>query len=339
MQTPYSEFTRFIFELFQNLTDIFQPLGIPFGPIAWFYIITVAPLFVIILVLVVRKRGAAKDDVTQGIQRIIASTGDVSSGISGTKKLGFITSPSDALVFLKIEENAIKQALSAAEYYSNQGDLDSEIADKIATVYNNRLAAVQTAIAKDQDLKDIVDADTAIDKARSDYLQKLAAMSGTAVESDTEEAGPPSVGPPTSAAEPTSPVEPAEAGPPSGGPPGGAAPSAGPPGGAPSGGPPSGGPPSGGPPTGGPPTGSAPSSGVPPGGDTPSAEPPSGAAPSAGPPGGVPSSAPPTAEAAPAEMAAAPDTVAKPSTSGSKSSLQSEMLAEMERLKALMSGD
>jgi hypothetical protein len=330
LQTPYNEFTRFIFELFQNLSDIFQPLGIPFGPIAWFYIATIAPLAIIILVLVVRRRGATRDDVTQGIQRIIASTGDVSSGISGTKKLGFITSPSDALIFLKIEENAIKQALSAAEYYSNQGELEPEIADKITTVYNNRLAAVQTAIAKDQDLKDIVDADTAIDKARSDYLQKLAAMSGTAVESDTEEAGPPSVGPPTSPAEPASPVEVEEAGPPSGGPPGGTAPSAAPP---------SGGPPSGGPPSGGPPSGSAPPSGGPPGGSTPSASPPGGAAPSGGPPGGVPSGGPPAAESASSEMTTAPDTGGKPSTSGSKSSLQSEMLAEMERLKALMSGD
>jgi len=330
LQTPYNQFTRFIFELFQNLTDIFQPLGIPFGPLAWFYITTVAPLLVIILVLVVRKRGATRNDVTQGIQRIIASTGDVSSGISGTKKLGFITSPSDALVFLKIEENAIKQALSAAEYYSNQGDLDPEITEKIATVYNNRLAAVQTAIAKDQDLKDIVDADTAIDKARSDYLQKLAAMSGTAVESDTEEVGPPSVGPPTSAAEPTAPTEAPEAGPPSGGPPSESAPSAGPPGG---------GPPSGGPPSGGPPSGSASPSAGPPGGSAPSAGPPGSTTPTGGPPSGAPSAGPPGADAPPAEMTAAADTVTKPSTSGSKSSLQSEMLAEMERLKALMSGD
>ncbi len=335
MQTPYNQFTRFIFELFQNLADIFQPLGIPFGPLAWFYIITIAPLMVIILVLVVRRRGATRDDVAQGIQRIIASTGDVSSGISGTKKLGFIASPSDALVFLKIEENAIKQALSAADYYSNQGDLDPEIAEKIATVYNNRLAAVQSAIAKDQDLKDIVDADTAIDKARSDYLQKLAAMSGTAVESDTEEAGPPSVGPPTSAVEPTAPTEPPEAGPPLDTPPSDSAASAG----SPTGGPPGGGPPSGGPPSGGPPSGSATPSAGPPGGSATSAGPPGSTTPSGGPPGSAPSAGPPGADATPAEMSAAADTVTKSSTSGSKSSLQSEMLAEMERLKALMSGD
>jgi len=297
LQTPYSEFTRLIFDLFKSLSDIFQPLGIPFGPIAWFYIVTVAPLLVITIALVVRRRGTSRDDVATGTQRIIASTGDVSSGISGAKKLNYIRTPSDALIFLKIEENAVQQALTAIQYYADSEDLSEDMKQNLVSTYQRRLDAVRAAIAKDEQFKEMLDSSSAVDRARSDYLRKLEAMSGKAVE--TEEGGPPSVGVPgeVTSVEPKTPVET----PPSGGPPGGTAPS--------------GGPPSGGPPSGGPPGGTAPSGG-PPGGTAPSGGPPGGTAPSAGPPGGAPKS-----------------------TSGPKSSLQSEMLAEMERLKALMGGD
>ncbi len=327
MQTFYQDFTSFIYSLFEGLSDALIPLGIPFGPIAWFYIITVAPLFLIVVLLVVRgRRGSSSANVDEGIRKIIASTGDVSGGIAGAKKLKFLKTPAQALVFLKIEENAIQQAISAVDYYNQQGDIDESVKDKIVTVYQDRLSAVRDALAKDEELKEIVDTSSAVDKARSDYLAKLAAMSGTEVESDTGEAGPSSVGMPSVVS----------TGPPSGAAPAETVPSGGPPGGGPpSGGPPGGGPPGGGPPSGGPPGGAAPSavpsdsaapaetvpSGGPPGGAAPGAGPPGGAAPSAGPPGGT---------------APVSDT---PKPAGGKSSLQSEMLAEMERLKALMGGD
>jgi hypothetical protein len=327
LQTFYQDFTSFIYSLFEGLSDALIPLGIPFGPIAWFYIITVTPLFLIVVLLVVRgRRGSGSANVDEGIRKIIASTGDVSGGIAGAKKLKFLKTPAQALVFLKIEENAIQQAISAVDYYNQQGDIDEAVKDKIVTVYQDRLSAVRDALAKDEELKEIVDTSSAVDKARSDYLAKLAAMSGTEVESDAGEAGPSSVGMPSTAS----------TGPPSGAAPAETAPSGGPPGGGPpGGGPPSGGPPGGGPPSGGPPGGAAPStpppdttapvetapSGGPPGGAAPSTPPPGGAAPSAGPPGST---------------APVSDT---PKPAGGKSSLQSEMLAEMERLKALMGGD
>jgi hypothetical protein len=326
--SDYSSFTQFIVSLFQPLTDFFTPLGIPFGPIAWFYILTTGPLFIITVVLAVRRRkGAGGSGVDEGIRKIIASTGDVSGGMAGAKKLKFIKTPADALVFLKIEENAIQQALSAVDYYSQQGDLEEYLKTKIADVYENRLAAVRDAIAKDEELKEIVDTSSAVDRARSDYLKKLAAMSGTAVEAEEGESGPASVG---------TPGEVSTA--PSGGPPGGAAPAAVPPsGGPPGGGPPGGGPPSGGPPSGGPPSGAAPAAAPPTGGapeaGSPGGGPPGGAAPAAAsPPSGAVSSAGPPGGAAPAVDDS-------PRPSGGKSSLQSEMLAEMERLKALMGGD
>ncbi len=325
MQTPYSQFAESIVNLFIPISDFFQSIGIPFGPMAWMFIITVTPLFLIIVLLVVRgRRGSGSPGVDEAIRKVIASTGDVSGGLAGAKRLKFLKTPAQALVFLKIEENAIQQALSAVDYYNQQGDIDEAVKDKLATVYQDRLKTVKDALAKDEQLKEIVDTSSAVDRARSDYLAKLAAMSGTAVEDDTAEAGPSSVGMPTKVTTgPPGDAAPSK-GPPSGGPPGGGPPSGGPPsGGPPGGGPPSGGPPDGAPPSGGPsgdsPTEAAPSAG-PPSGVTPSAGPPGGAAPSAGPPGG-----------------GVVDDTPKPASG--KSSLQSEMLAEMERLKALMGGD
>jgi len=303
-----------IMNLFQALTDFFTPLGIPFGPIAWFYILSVGPLFLIVVALVLRgRRSSGGSSVDEGIRRIIASTGDISAGMAGAKKLKFVKTPADALVFLKVEENAIQQALSALDYYLQQGDISEHMKSRIAEVYEQRLSAVRKAIAKDEELKEIVDTSSAVDRARSDYLKKLAAMSGTAVETEAEEVGPASVGMPSSVS-----TTPSSSGAPSGGPPGGGAPSGGPPGGgAPSGGPPGGGAPSGGPPGGAPTTipstsSAQPTGGVPPGGSAPTP---------AAPPGGVASS----------------PRASKPASG--KSSLQSEMLAEMERLKALMGGD
>ncbi|MFW9769386.1 MAG: hypothetical protein ACFFF9_01550 [Candidatus Thorarchaeota archaeon] len=326
MQTIYQDFTRFIYNLFKGLSDALIPMGIPFGPLAWFVIIAFTPLFLIIVLLVVRgRRVASGGDVSEGIRKIIASTGDVSVGMAGAKKLKFLKTPAQALVFLKVEENAIQQALSAIDYYHQQGDIDESIKDKLAGAYQARLTTVKGALAKDEQLKEIVDTSSAVDRARSDYLAKLAAMSGTAVEDDTTAAGPERVGMPdkVTTAPPSdvsSDTAPPSAGPPGGGPPGGGPPSGGPPGGGPpGGGPPGGGAPSGGPPGGAPPGGEAPSDG-PPGGAPPGGATPSGDA-LGGPPGG-------TAPAA-----------ATPKPAGGKSSLQSEMLAEMERLKALMGGD
>ncbi len=323
----YGDVTTAIYEIFRGISEALQPLGIPFGPIAWFVVIYSIPVWLTIIFLVFRlRRGGGGAGAHEGIRAIIASTGDVSAGMAGTKKVSFIKNPSDALVFLKIEENAIQQAITAIDYYEKQGEIDESVKEKFVTVYQDRLAAVRAAIAKDEQLKELVDTESAVDRARSDYLRKLEAMSGTQVETDTE-TGPPSVGAP-GAVESTPAATPA-AGPPSGdteaaGPPSGGPPGGGPPGG----GPPGGGPPSGGAPGGGPPSGGAPGGG-PPGGGTPSG-PPSGA-PAASPPGdGVPSG--PPGGASPPGGAPAPG-------AGGKSSLQSEMLAEMERLKALMSGD
>ena len=292
MQTPYSEFAGSIVELFRPISDFFQTIGIPFGPIAWMFIIGATPLVLIIVLLVVRgrRRGSGGSDVSEGIRKIIASTGDVSGGMAGAKKLKFLKTPAQALVFLKIEENAIQQAFSAIDYYNQQGEIDEAVVDKLASVYRDRLTAVRVALEADEQLKEIVDTTSAVDRARSDYLAKLSAMSGTAIEDDTEKAGPESVGMPDKATTT----------PPSGEAPGGA--------------PPSGGPSSDGPPSGGPPGGGAPS-GASPGGAAPSGTP-GGDAPSSTAPGG-----------------------AAPKAAGGKSSLQSEMLQEMERLKALMGGD
>ncbi|MHA2080759.1 MAG: hypothetical protein ACW99H_06410, partial [Candidatus Thorarchaeota archaeon] len=270
MQSPYQEFANSIVELFRPISDFFQSIGIPFGPISWMFIIGVTPLLLIIVLLVIRgRRGSGSASVDEGIRKIIASTGDVSSGIAGAKKLKFLKTPAQALVFLKVEENAIQQALSAVEHFNQQGDIDEAIKDKLVTAYQDRLASVRDALAKDEELKEIVDTSSAVDRARSDYLAKLAAMSGTTVEADTEEAGPSTVAMPSTV---------------STGPPSEAAPSAGPPsGGAPSGGPPSGGPPGGGPPSGGPPGGAAPSAG-PPGDAAPTETAPAAGAPSGGPP-------------------------------------------------------
>lgn len=356
MQNPYADFTNFILNLFQPLYDFFSPLGIPFGAMAWFYIISITPLVLIVLFLVIRgrKSGGGSANVIEAIQKVIASTGDVSGGMAGAKKLKYLKKPGDALVFLKVEENAIQQAMSAIDYYAQQGEINEAMKDQLVATYQVRLEAVRTAIAKDEELKEIVAVDEGIDRARSDYLRKLAAMSGTEVETDTEAAGPSSVGMPTATS--TGPAATSAAVTPSSGPPGGAVPSGGPPssgppgGVTPSGGPPSGGPPGGarpgsGPPGGGPPGGGMPSGGapggVPPGGSVPSGGPPGGAA-----PGGVPGGAAPGGSAPgggpPGGMPVNTPVGGSPSgapSSGGKSSLQSEMLAEMERLKALMSGD
>jgi len=323
LQEIYQTFIQVINDLFRPISDFFLPLGIPFGPLAWFVIIAVSPLILAIIGLVLRgRRRSRTSGVDEGIKKIIASTGDVSAGIAGVKKLKFLKTPAQALVFLKIEENAIQQALTAVDYYAQQGDIDESLKSKMSQVYEDRLNLVRGAIAKDEEFKSIVDTSTAVDRARSDYLQKLAAMSGTTVETDElGEAGPSSVGVPGTVS----------TGIPSGGPPSGGPPSGGPPaGGPPSGGPPSGGPPSGGPPSGGPPGGAAPSGG-PPGGAPPSGGPPGGVAPSGGPPGGAPPGGAPPGATILGETA--------PKSTDGKSSLQSEMLQEMERLKALMGGD
>jgi hypothetical protein len=307
------------------------------------FIIGITPFFIIIVLQVVRgrRRGSGGSDVSEGIRKIIASTGDVSGGMAGAKKLKFLKTPAQALVFLKIEENAIQQAFSAIDYYNQQGDIDESVVDKLASVYKDRLTAVRVALEADEQLKEIVDTTSAVDRARSDYLAKLSAMSGTAIEEDTEKAGPESVGmpdkvtttPPSGEAPGGAPLSsgPSSDGPPSGGPPGGGAPS----GGAPGGGPPGGGPPGGAAPgdaapSGGPPDGGAPSGDTPPSDGAPSGEAPGGAAPSGGPPSGEAPSGPPGGTA--------PDGT-PPKAAGGKSSLQSEMLQEMERLKALMGGD
>jgi hypothetical protein len=316
----YQSFLQFIFDLFRPISEFFHDnLGLPFGPLAWFVIIAVSPLILIIIGLVIRgRRGAGATKVDEGIRKIIASTGDVSAGMAGVKKLKFLKTPAQALVFLKIEENAIQQAMTAVDYYAQQGDIDESLKTKMFQVYEDRLALVRGAIAKDEEFKSIVDTSTAVDRARSDYLQKLAAMSGTSVEAEEiEEAGPSTVGLPGKVT-----TKPPAAGPPGGGPP--------------TGGPPSGGPPAGGPPAGGPPGGAAPSAG-PPGGVAPAGGPPGGAAPSAGPPGGVAPAGGPPGGAAPS--GGAPLGAVAPKSSEGKSSLQSEMLQEMERLKALMGGD
>jgi len=336
LQTDYSNFMESIVNLFRPIAQFFQSIGLPFGEVAWIFIFAFTPLLLIIILLVVRGRRSGGLGVDEGIKKIIASTGDVSSGMAGVKKLKFIKTPAQALVFLKVEENAIQQALSAVDYYAQQDEIDEVLKTKFVQAYQDRLELVRSAIAKDEEFKEIVDTSSAVDRARSDYLQKLAAMSGTAVETDdSEKAGPSSVGMPSSADTTTPTTVAPSGGAPSGGPPGGGAPS----GEAPSGGPPGGGAPSGGAPGGGPPGGGSPSGGAPsggspgggaPGGDAPGGGPPGGGAPSGGAPGGSPpgGSAP---GGTPSEAA--------PKATGGKSSLQSEMLQEMERLKALMGGD
>ncbi|MBD3159703.1 MAG: hypothetical protein GF309_13030 [Candidatus Lokiarchaeota archaeon] len=347
MQTSYSQFTRFIIDLFRPLSDFFQPLGVPFGPIAWFFIVSVTPLVLIIVGLAWLRHKSTAGGIAGDLQKIIASTGDISGGISGSKKTRFINTPTEALLFLRIEENALRQALSAVDYYSERGELDDTLQSQLDSLYKTRLESVKDAIAKSDQLKAIVDADSAVDKARSDYLRKLAAMSGRTLPSEEPEAGPSSVGmpgeaaepaevtpeqPPTSEPETAPPAEAPSGGPPGGGPPGGAAPSGGPP----SGGPPSGGPPGGSAPSDGPPGDAAPSGGPPgggpPGGAAPSGGPPSGSSPSSGPPGGTPAKTPSSTSASEAPSS-------KEKESGAKSTLQSEMLAEMERLRTLMGGD
>ena len=298
----YTDLTSALYNFLKTFENMLYPT-LPFGAIAYGAIFYTIFWVVIVLFLVHRSKGGGA--LPEGVKRIIASTGDVSAGIVGTKKIGFVKNPQDALVFLKIEENAVQQALTAVDYYVQQGEIEESMKEKLVNLYQSRLQDLQQAISSSAELREVIDSSSAVDKARSDYLRKLAAMSGTAVEADTTEAGPSSVGMPDST--------PTEA--PTTGPPGGAAPSGGPPGGAA----PSGGPPGGAAPSGGPPGGAAPSGGPP--GGAPSEAP-------SGPPGGVPDSGAPPSGAA-----------AAPTTGGGKSTLQSEMLAEMERLRALMSGD
>jgi hypothetical protein len=176
------------------IDDIFNNLIAPIGT-GVFFIIYPAIFVGIILFLVHRMQTGGKG-LPDGVTRIIASTGDVSAGIAGAKKLKFVKTPSTALVFLKIEENAIQQAISAADYFVQQGEIDEATKSKIAEVYQARLDAVRTAIARDEELREVMATSSAVDKARSDYLRKLEAMSGTTVEAETETAGPTNVGMP-----------------------------------------------------------------------------------------------------------------------------------------------
>ncbi|MFW9888223.1 MAG: hypothetical protein ACFFER_08580 [Candidatus Thorarchaeota archaeon] len=319
-------FFQYIFGFFDRLFSTPLQQWIPWGPGDWYFTISTTFFVVMILFLVRRLRKSGSGSIADGVRRIIASTGDVSAGLSGVKKVD-LKDPSDALVFLKIEENAIQQALTAADYFAEKGEISDSIKLKLGALYQQRLEVVRQAISSDEQLKSIVATSDEIGKARSDYLRKLAAMSGTAVEAE-DDAGPPTVGMPTTAPSVQAPsVAPPSAEPLSG-------PPSGPPsGGPPAGGPPSGGPPSGGPPAGGPPGGAAPAAG-PPGGAAPAAVPPGGAAPTTTPPGGPPGAAAPGG-APPGGVAPSADAPA----AGGKSSLQSEMLREMERLKALMGGD
>jgi hypothetical protein len=330
-------FFQYIFGFFDRLFSTPLQQWIPWGPGDWYFTISTTFFVVVILFLVRRLRKSGSGSIADGVRRVIASTGDVSAGISGAKKVDFISKdPSDALVFLKIEENAIQQALTAADYFAEKGEISDSIKLKLAALYQHRLEVVRQAISSDEQLKSIVATSDEIGKARSDYLRKLAAMSGTAVEAE-DDGGPPAVGMPTTAP----PAQAPGAAPPSAAPSG---PPSGPPsGGPPSGGPPSGGPPSGGPPSGGPPSGAAPAAG-PPGGAAPSGAPPDGAAPAAAPPGGAaPAATPAGGPPGGAAPGGAPPGGAAPGgeapAAGGKSSLQSEMLREMERLKALMGGD
>jgi hypothetical protein len=337
----YTDITSALYNFFKMFQDALYPT-LPFGAIAYAIIFYTIPFLVIIIILARRAKGGSA--LPEGVKRIIASTGDVSAGIAGTKRIPFVKNPQDALVFLKIEENAVQQALTAVDYYVQQGDIDESLKEKYVNLYQGRLEAVQSAISSSAELREVIDSSTAVDKARSDYLRKLAAMSGTTVEPESSKAGPSSVGIPDSTPKEvttTSPTGPPGGAAPSGGPPGGAAPSGGLPGGAaPSGGPPGGGPPGGAAPSGGPPGGAAPSGG-PPGGVAPSGGPPGGVAPSGGPPSGAaPSDVTPSAT--PSDIPTGPPSGAAAVSStggGGKSTLQSEMLAEMERLRALMSGD
>ena len=71
MQTEYSDFMYFIIELFRPISDLFQGLGLPFGPIAWMFILTVTPLLLIVILLVVRGRRSGGLGVDEGIKKII----------------------------------------------------------------------------------------------------------------------------------------------------------------------------------------------------------------------------------------------------------------------------
>ena len=90
MQSDYSNFAEAIVELFRPISDFFQGLDIPFGPEAWMFILTTTPLLLIIILLVVRGRRRGGLDVDEGIKKIIASTGVVSGGMAGGKKLKFL---------------------------------------------------------------------------------------------------------------------------------------------------------------------------------------------------------------------------------------------------------
>ncbi|NHI83279.1 MAG: hypothetical protein EAX81_03125 [Candidatus Thorarchaeota archaeon] len=315
-------FFQYIFGFFDRLFSTPLQPWIPWGPGDWYFTISTIFFVVVILFLVRKVRMGGTGSMSAGVRRIIASTGDVSTGMSGVKKVKFLQTPGDAMVFLKIEENAIQQALSAINYYADQGEINESVKLKLETLYQQRLESVRRSIAADEQLKEAFETSTAADSAREAYLRKLAAMTGTTVE-DESEVGPPSVGPP-SVTETIPATRPAVEDAPAGGPPGGAIPSAGPPGGeAPTGGPPGGGAPIGGPPAGGPPSGGAPIGG-PPGGEAPTGGPPGGGAPIGGPPGG--------------EAPTGGVLEGVPTAVGGKSTLQSEMLREMERLKELMGG-
>ncbi|MGY5854332.1 MAG: hypothetical protein RTU92_12245 [Candidatus Thorarchaeota archaeon] len=326
MMDIYGDITTAIRQFFEDFAATMQGFGLPFEWTAWLIIFYSIPVWLIIIGLVLKVRRGGGGSVPDGVKAIIASTGDVSAGMSGTKKVPFLRDPSDALVFLKVEENAVEQAIAAIDFYANKGEMDESLKDQMTSLYQERLGGVRAAIMADEKFKELVDTSQEVDRARSDYLRKMEAMSGTQVETEAD-TGPPSVGMPGKVSEGAPAVSTPATEPPGGGAPGGGPPGGGVPGGAPpGGGVPGGAPPGGGAPSGGPPGGGAPGGG-PPGGGAPGGAPPDGTPGGTAPDSGVPSGPP---------GGGAPD--GAPS-GGPKSSLQSEMLAEMERLKSLMSGD
>ncbi|MHA2064092.1 MAG: hypothetical protein ACXABY_06895, partial [Candidatus Thorarchaeota archaeon] len=129
-------FFQYIFGFFDTVFSTPLQPWIPWGPGDWYFVITTS-LFLVMILFLVRRRGGS-GSVADGVRRIIASTGDVSAGMSGAKKVDFISKdPSDALVFLKIEENAIEQALTAADFYAEKGEISESIKLKLAALYQH----------------------------------------------------------------------------------------------------------------------------------------------------------------------------------------------------------
>ena len=96
-------FFQYIFGFFDRLFATPLQPWIPWGPGDWYFTITTSVFVLIILYLVRRIRKGGGSSIADGVRTVIASTGDVTAGMSGAKKLGFLRDPADALVFLKIE--------------------------------------------------------------------------------------------------------------------------------------------------------------------------------------------------------------------------------------------